>query len=128
MELTPFDRRISQLAPPHEISDIPSKVRPVCADRAIRTFREMLDKRIEPDQQWIDLVYPILVSYNYKFVHSTVEFTPNEAREPSNELMTYISMILKAKHNRRYPENHIGNNVKIYQKTKLFKKGHVSKW
>ena len=42
--------------------------------------------------------------------------------------MTYINMKMKAKHNRRYPELHVGDNVNIYQKKNLFDKGHVSRW
>ena len=42
--------------------------------------------------------------------------------------MTYINMKMKAKHNRRYPELHVGDNVKIYQNKQIFDKGHVSRW
>ena len=43
----------------HHITYIPSRVHPVFAERMIRTFMEMLDKRIKPDQQWTELIYPI---------------------------------------------------------------------
>ena len=71
--------------------------------------------------------YPILVTYNNKLVHSATEFTPNNAKKPSNELMTYMNMKMKAKHNMRRPELHVGDTVNIYNKKKLFNKGHVSK-
>ena len=35
---------------------------------------------------------------------------------------------MKAKHNRRYPDLHVGDTVQIYQKNQLYDKGHVSKW
>ena len=59
----------------------------------IKTFREMLDKRTKPDQEWTDLIYPILVTVN-KLVHSATEFTPSDATKPMNELMEYINMKL----------------------------------
>jgi hypothetical protein len=42
----------------------------------IRTFRDRLDKIIKPDQQWTELVFPILLTYNNKLVHSSIDFTP----------------------------------------------------
>ena len=46
----------------HHITYIPSRGHPVFAERMIRTFREMLDKRIMPDEQWADLIYSIFKS------------------------------------------------------------------
>ena len=82
----------------------------------IRTFTEMLDKRIKPNQQWTGLIYPILLTDNNKLVHSGPIVTPRDAGKSTTELMAYINMKLKAKHNRKYPELHIGNNLKIYQR------------
>ena len=112
----------------HHITYIPSRGHPVFAERMIRTFREMLDKRITPGEDRTGLIYPILLTYNNKLVHAATEFTPNDARKETNELMTYINMKMKAKHNRRYPELHFRDHVQIYQKIKLFVKGHVSRW
>ena len=44
----------------HHITYIPSRGHPVFAERKVRTFREMLDKRIKPHEQWTDLINPIL--------------------------------------------------------------------
>ena len=54
-----------------------------------------------------------------KLLHSATEFKTNYAKKPSKKLKTYINMTLKTKHNTRYPEIHIGDNVKIYQNKKL---------
>ena len=35
---------------------------------------------------------------------------------------------MKAKHNRHYPELQPSDTVKVYQKKRLFGKGHVSRW
>ena len=68
------------------------------------TFKEMLDKRIKPNMQWADLIYPILLTYNNKLVQSPTGLTPQEARDPPNELEAHVNMILKAKHKRKYLE------------------------
>ena len=54
--------------------------------------------------------------------------TPVEARKPDNELDHYVSMKLKEKHIRKYPDIKIGDKVNIYQKRKPNEKGHVSLW
>ena len=41
--------------------------------------------------------------------------------------MTYIHIKMRVKPNRRFPELHLGDNVKLYQKM-LCDTGHVSKW
>ncbi|MFM7981996.1 MAG: hypothetical protein ACKPKO_22025 [Candidatus Fonsibacter sp.] len=46
----------------------------------------MLDKRIKPGLQWIGLIYPILLTYNNKLIHSTTQQTPNNARKEENKL------------------------------------------
>ena len=79
----------------------------------VRAFREMLDKRIKPDEQWADLIYPILLTFTKKLVHSSTEFAPNDAIKESNDVMPYINMIIKVKHNRTYPELHVGDTVNI---------------
>ena len=86
----------------------------------------MLDKRMQPGQQWIDLIYAILLTYNNKLVHSPLEMTPKEATKPENELNAYVNMKLKAKRSRRYPVLAVGDKVHIYNNRKLLDKSHVS--
>ena len=64
--------------------------------------------------QRFDLIYPILLAYNNKLVHSATGLTPKEARDPSNELEAYINMKLKAKHTRNNPHINVGDKVYIY--------------
>ena len=112
----------------HKITYIPTKGHPHMVERMIRTLKDMLDKRITPGMQWTELIYPILLTYNNKLIHSTIQQTPNNARKEENELETYINIKLHAKHSRKYPVINIGDNVRIYKKRKLFDKSHVSKW
>ena len=60
-------------------------------------------------------------------MYSASNFTPSDAKRPSYELMTNINMKLIAKHNRKYPDIKIGNNVKDISKKKLLEEGHRSK-
>jgi hypothetical protein len=86
----------------------------------IRTFREMLDKRIIPGQQWTDLIYPILLTYSNNMVHSSTDFSPKDAPKRENELMAYINMRMKANHNRKYPDLKVGDSVNKFTKIKNF--------
>ena len=102
------------------------------AERAIRTFKNMLYKRVEAstasNPQWTDFISPIIVTYNYKLKHSATEMTPNEARQPDNSLNAKVNMELKAKHTRKYPDIKVGNMVRVYFKKKKGDKERVSYW
>ena len=88
------------------------------AERSIRTFKDMLYKRIGDDKivQWTDFVYEIILTYNNKLVHSVTKFTPSDARKESNRLEVKNNMELKAKRNRTYPDVNVGDYVKIFHK------------
>ena len=88
----------------------------------------MLDKRIKPSQQWTDLIYPILLTYNNKLIHSATEMTPKEATQNQKELNPNVNIKLKAKHSLRYPVLSVGDKVHIYTKRKPFEKSHGSVW
>ena len=101
-------------------------------ERAIKTFKEALYKRIEnsknKDIQWTDFIYEILLTYNNKLKHSSTNYTPNEARRKDNELNIKLKLLLHQKHNRKYPSIEIGNTVKIYRKKRTGEKGYTSSW
>ena len=86
----------------------------------------MLYKRIEASTadkpQWADFKSPIVVTYNYKLIHSATEMTPNEARQPDNSLNAKVNMELKAKHSRKYPEIKVGYMVRVNWKKPQAKK------
>ena len=70
------------------------------AERFIRTFKLMLYKRIEQGKQetpqWIDFVYPIMLTYNNKMFHSSITMTPYEATKPSNAIDVKHTMELQS--------------------------------
>ena len=59
------------------------------AERAIRTFKDSLYKRIDHAKddktQWVDWMFEILLTYNNKLVHSTTGMIPDDARKKNNE-------------------------------------------
>ena len=103
------------------------------AERAIRTFKNLLYPRVEgaegPNPQWTDFIAPVLVTYNYKDVRRSIGMTPQEATKPSNRIDAKVSMELKAKHNRKYPELSVGDSVRIFEKRKKgFEKERKPLW
>ena len=87
------------------------------AERAIKTFKQALYKRIENSKsdnvQWVDFVYEIILTYNNKFVHSATKYTPADARKKSNEFNVRLNLLLHKKHSRIYPELTEGDKVNI---------------
>ena len=112
------------------IKHIISRGHPWFAERAIRTFKDSLYKRIDNSEnenpQWNDYIFEILLTYNNKLKHSSTKFTPNEARQEKNELTIKLNMELHKKHNRKYPVIQLGDKVKIYRKKKTGEKERTS--
>ena len=102
------------------------------AERGIRTFKDMLYKRVEHSKdkklQWTSLIFEILITYNNKLKHNITKYTPLEARKPENEFNVRINLLLNKQHSRIYPKLDIGDKVKIYRKKKIFQKERYSKW
>ena len=105
------------------------------SERAIRTFKDMLYKRVEADEkkgknniQWTDYIHEILLTYNDQMKHSATKFTPKEARKPSNELRVRLNIASSGKRNRIYPELDRGDQVKIFRKRKPNEKERIGNY
>ena len=102
------------------------------AERAIRTFKDSLYKRIDhakdDETQWVDLVFEILLTYNNKLVHSTTGMTPDDARKKKNELDVWTNTFINSKQNRKYPNLEKGDKVKILGKKGITEKERSSVW
>lgn len=64
-----------------------AKGHPAFAERFIKTFKDMLFKRVDADKakekqniQWVDYILEIMLTYNEKLVSSVTKFTPKQAR------------------------------------------------
>lgn len=99
------------------------------AERQIRTIKDMIYKRIEhTKKEWFEVLYPVLLTYNKKMVHSVTKHTPEHALRPSNTAIIKFNLELKSRHSRKYPEIEIGDTVRIFKKKDKLDKERVSNW
>ena len=105
------------------------------SERAIRSFKDMVYKRIEADEkkgkqniQWTDYLSEILLTYNQIMVHSSHNMTPTEAKKPRNEYKVKMELGFKAKRNRIYPELDKGDEVRIFRKKRPNEKERVGNY
>ena len=105
------------------------------SERFIRTYKNMLYKRIEADEkkekeniQWIDYNYEILLTYNNHMKHSGTGLTPKEALKSENHLKAKVNMTIQATRTRRYPTLNPTDKVKIYRKKAITEKERSSNW
>ena len=106
------------------------------SERAIRSFKSMLYKRIDndikknskKDIQWTDYIFQILLTYNNHLQHSSIGMTPKEALKSDNHLKAKLKMTSQANKTRKYPELKIGDEVKIYRKKAITEKERTSTW
>ena len=65
-----------------------------------------------------------MLTYNNKHDHTATGLTPTEATQEDNRLEVKLSLEMKAKRNRKYPDLAIGDNVKIMLKYDKIHKEH----
>ena len=69
------------------IQNYKTRGHPHFAERFIRTFKDMLFKRVEDEKkgkvniQWVDYILEIMLTYNSKMVHSAHGMTPHDAHK-----------------------------------------------
>ena len=103
---------------------------PAFAESFIRTFKSMLFKRFEHDEdekgtsniQWTDYIPEIMLTYNEKNAHSALNMTPKEARQPKNENKAKLNMSMRARKSRTYPEVDINDEVEVMRKKEITEK------
>ena len=112
-----------------------TRAHPNFSEGAIRTFKDLLYRRVEADEtkgkqniQWNDYMFEILITYNNQMKHSATGFTPKEARKPSNQFKVKINLTMKGKKNRVYPELDVGDEVKIFRKREPNEKERVGNY
>ena len=104
-------------------------------ERFIRTFKDMLFKRVEADEKkgktnldWADYIFQIMLTYNNKNIHTSTKMTPKEARLKRNEYAVKLNLELRALKNRTYPELNAGDEVKVMRKKAITEKERTSKY
>jgi len=100
------------------IKHIVSRTHAPVAERAIRTFKDLMYKLEENHElgQWIVVIPKALMLYNYKMVSRATNMTPNEARQSRNVLDAKLHMELHKVRKRKYPEVKVGDSVRFYKK------------
>ena len=99
------------------------------AERQIRTVKSMIYKRIEhTGQNWWDVLYPVLLTYNNKMIHNVTKFTPADATKASNTAEVKFNLGLKKRPTRKYPDISVGSSVRIFKKKDTLDKERISNW
>ena len=101
---------------------------PNFAECCIRTYKDMLYKRVEADEkkgkehiQWIDYNFEILITYNNKIEYSSIGMTPADALNEKNHYKAKFKMATEATRTRKYTEINISNKVKIFKKERNYR-------
>ena len=118
----------------NNIQQITTRAHAPFAERAIRTIKQLMYRRIEASKtnniQWTDpkILANSLTTYNYIMKSTTHHMTPNEARHSKN--IDDIKMRLETHRikRRKYPEISVGDSVRIYTKKPNFSKERVPVW
>ena len=89
----------------------------------------MIYKRIEHTKQnWWEVLFPVLLTYNNKMIHNVTRMTPADAMKPSNTNLVKFNLELKRRSSRKYPNVAIGDTVRIFKKKDKLDKERVSNW
>ena len=117
------------------IQNYKTRGHPHFAERFIRTFKDMLFKRVNADEkkgkvniQWVDYIPEIMLTYNSKMVHSAHDMTPTDAHKKGNHLEVKMKLEMNRIKTRKYPPVRVGDEVKIYRKKWISEKERTSNW
>ena len=129
------DQLIQNYLKDQHIRHIVTRSHAAVAERTIRTIKAMIDKRLETaekrdnqNKRWVDVLYPVLVTYIQNNKHSSTNMTPKEAMIPANKIQVKANLEMKRKHTRIYPDSNVGDYVKIYNKNNKMDKERIPVW
>ena len=124
--------RFIRLLNEHKINQIITTSPPPFAERMVQTIKNMIHIRLEGleinKEKWVDILPAVLKKYN-NTVHSTINMTPNEAKDKKNHFEVWLNIYNNSNFARKYPPLKVGDSVRTYIKKKEgFKKGYESNW
>ena len=62
-------------------------------ERHLRTIKNMMYQRIEKTgQAWRELLYPVILVYNNKLIHSVTKMTPADAMKQTNQIQVRLNL------------------------------------
>jgi hypothetical protein len=113
----------------NNIKSITTLTHAAIVERTILTIKMMITKRQEKEYKpWYEYLFPVLLTYNNKMVHSSTKFTPVEARRPINSIAVKINLERLRKSDRKYEALEIGDTVRYFRKKDKLDKQHISTW
>ena len=117
----------------HNIEHVMTRGHANTAERAIRTFKDLMTRRLEgPNNEkvkWYDQVrLSVLMRYNNYMVNRTTGLTPYEATLPKNEAHVRTMLEINAIRKRKYPDLKVGDKVRLYSKKDKLDKERISVW
>lgn len=117
-----------------DIKHIMTRRHAAFAERAIRTFKDELNKRVSLDTTvpWTHYISAILKRLNTgksgdddeAHVSRATKFTPEDAAKAENWFDVHNNMALKAMRNRKYPQIDVGDRVRVYKQRNV----HTKEW
>ena len=125
-------KQVKQYFLDSQIQHIVTRGHAPVAERAIRTIKDLMYRRIDkaPDAQWAsnEILKSSLTTYNNKMVNRSTKLTPNEARDKKNVLTVKTNLELHRVKKRKYPDINVGDSVRVYTKKKNFQKERAPVW
>jgi hypothetical protein len=120
-----------QLLNQHKIKQIITSTPPPFAERMVQTIKNMIHTRLGglelSQEKWTDILPAVLKKYN-NTKHSTINMSPNQAKQGNNDIEVWLNITNKAKFARTYPPIFKSSEVRVYIKPKTMSKGYESRW
>ena len=115
----------------NEVKSIQTTTHAHTAERAIRTFRLILYRRLDAlkqeENECIKHISSNIKKHN-STEHNITKIKPNEAGKKENHLWVNWHLQNASKRNRKYPEISKGDMVRFKIKPSIGTKGHEAKW
>ena len=115
----------------NEVKSIQTATHAHTVERAIRTFKDNLYRRLDALKQdkseWVKHISSIIKKYN-STERNTIQIKPNEAVKQENHLWVSWHLQNSAKRNRKHPEIEKGDMVRYKLKPSIGTKSHEAKW
>lgn len=128
-DATVLSNEIKQFFTTYKIKHVMTRLHASMAERATRTIKRELDKRIDKEVKlWTEYLPAVLSKYNDSMVHSATGYTPKEATNEANSFEIKTKLEINASRSRKYPDIRVGDYVRAYRKRKVGEKERHGIW
>ena len=129
LDATILSAEVKRLFAESRIKHVMTRLHASMAERATRTIKRELDKRIDKEVKlWTTYLPDVLRKYNDTMVHRATGFTPKEATNEANSFEIKTKLEIHAAHDRKYPEIHVGDYARAFRKRKVGEKERHGTW